>query len=246
MRALRRCYAGSEPVAEIAGAVARAPDAVVARRASRHRVAPRSAPVARARGPAPPRRRRGTRAGDRARGTTRTVRRPDPRTHAPTRSRNAYGRSDLGVAARVRQPGLRDGRHRSPHHPAPTDGGLTAGEWLLIDRELAGATGRGLQALSHRLERRHPRARRTTRTRLPIDGAQPRRLKRIAATAGTFARAGSGLRRHAGADHRPANRQRARPHVRVRAVGYLLHRRQARRSHSSNTRSSPRSPPASP
>lgn len=63
------------------------------------------------------------------------------------------GRSDLGVAARVRQLGLRDGRHRSPHHPAPTDGGLTAGEWRLIDRELAGATGRGLQALSRRLER---------------------------------------------------------------------------------------------
>jgi hypothetical protein len=63
------------------------------------------------------------------------------------------GRSDLGVAARVRQLGLRDGRHRSPHHPAPTDGGLTAGEWRLIDRELARATGRGLQALSHRLER---------------------------------------------------------------------------------------------
>jgi hypothetical protein len=63
------------------------------------------------------------------------------------------GRSDLGVAARVRQLGRRDGRHRSPHHPAPTDGGLTAGEWRLIDRELARATGRGLQAPSHRLER---------------------------------------------------------------------------------------------
>jgi len=63
------------------------------------------------------------------------------------------GRSDQGVVARVRQLGLRDGRRRSPHHPAPTDGGLTAGEWRLIDRELARATGRGLQALSHRLER---------------------------------------------------------------------------------------------
>jgi len=63
------------------------------------------------------------------------------------------GRSDLGVATRVRQLGLRDGRHGSPHHPAPTNGGLTAGEWRLIDRELARTTGRGLQALSHRLER---------------------------------------------------------------------------------------------
>lgn len=63
------------------------------------------------------------------------------------------GRSDQGVEARVRQLGLRDGRRRSPHHPAPTDGGLTAGEWRLLDRELARATGRGLQALSHRLER---------------------------------------------------------------------------------------------
>ena len=62
-------------------------------------------------------------------------------------------RSDQGVAARARQLGLRDGRRRSPHHPAPTDGGLTAGEWRLMDRELARARGRGLQALSHRLGR---------------------------------------------------------------------------------------------
>lgn len=62
------------------------------------------------------------------------------------------GRSDQAVVTRLRRLGLRDGRRRSPH-PAPTDGGLTAGEWRLIDRELTRATGRGMVALSHRLER---------------------------------------------------------------------------------------------
>jgi len=63
------------------------------------------------------------------------------------------GRSDQAVVTRLRQLGLREGRARSPHHPAPTDDGLTAGEWRLIDRELGRATGRGMVALSHRLER---------------------------------------------------------------------------------------------
>ena len=62
------------------------------------------------------------------------------------------GRSDQGVEARLRELGLRDGRRRSPHHPAPTDGGLTAGERRLIERELPHATRSGLLGLAHRLE----------------------------------------------------------------------------------------------
>jgi hypothetical protein len=62
------------------------------------------------------------------------------------------GRSDQAVVIRPRQLGLRDGRRRSPHHPARTDGGLTAGERRLIERELPHATGRRLLALARRLE----------------------------------------------------------------------------------------------
>ena len=63
------------------------------------------------------------------------------------------GRSDVAVVARLRQLGLRDGRHRSPHHPAATHGGLTAGERRLVERELADTPGRGLLALARRLDR---------------------------------------------------------------------------------------------
>jgi DNA-binding CsgD family transcriptional regulator len=63
------------------------------------------------------------------------------------------GRSDVAVAARLRQLGLRNGRHRSPHHPAATSGGFTAGERRLVDRELAHATGRRLLSLAQRLDR---------------------------------------------------------------------------------------------
>ncbi|MGI8623562.1 MAG: hypothetical protein ACR2NB_08755 [Solirubrobacteraceae bacterium] len=63
------------------------------------------------------------------------------------------GRSDQAVVARLRRLGLRDGRRRSPHHPAPTTGGLTPGEWRLVDRELRRTSGRGLLALGRRLER---------------------------------------------------------------------------------------------
>lgn len=62
------------------------------------------------------------------------------------------GRSDQAVVIRLRRLGLRDGRRRSPHHPARTEGGLTAGERRLIERELPHATGRRLLALGHRLE----------------------------------------------------------------------------------------------
>lgn len=63
------------------------------------------------------------------------------------------GRSDLAVVARLRRLGLRDGRHRSPHHPAPTRGGLTAGERRLVERELEHTTGRRLISLAQRLDR---------------------------------------------------------------------------------------------
>jgi hypothetical protein len=63
------------------------------------------------------------------------------------------GRSDFAVAARLRQLGLRDGRHRSPHHPAATRGGLTPGERRLVEREVPQATSRGLLSLAQRLDR---------------------------------------------------------------------------------------------
>jgi hypothetical protein len=63
------------------------------------------------------------------------------------------GRTDAAVAARLRRLGLRDGRHRSPHHPAATRGGFTAGERRLVEREGAQATGRRLLSLAQRLDR---------------------------------------------------------------------------------------------
>ena len=63
------------------------------------------------------------------------------------------GRSDFAVAARLRQLGLRDGRERSPHHPAAANGGFTAGERRLVNRELQHATGRRLLSLAQRLDR---------------------------------------------------------------------------------------------
>jgi hypothetical protein len=65
-------------------------------------------------------------------------------------------RSDQAVMTRLRRLGLREGRRRSPHHPARTDGGFTAGERRLIERELPIATGRRLVALGHRLESSPP------------------------------------------------------------------------------------------
>ena len=62
----------------------------------------------------------------------------------------ALSRSDGAVVARLRQLGLRAGRWRSPHHPAPTNGGFTPGESALIARVLR---DRGAHAL-HRLEDR--------------------------------------------------------------------------------------------
>jgi hypothetical protein len=63
------------------------------------------------------------------------------------------GRSDGAVATRMRKLGLRDGRERSPHHPAVAQGEFTAGELRLIDRELPTATGRALLSLADRLNR---------------------------------------------------------------------------------------------
>ena len=127
------------------------------------------------------------------------------------------GRSDLGVAARVRQLGA---ARRPPPLPTPsrTDRRRAHRRRVGAHRPRARARHRSrtssAQPPARALPCRHPRTRRPTRTRVPIAGAQARRLKRIA-TAGTLARAGSGLRRHAGADNRLANRQRARPHARA-------------------------------
>jgi hypothetical protein len=63
------------------------------------------------------------------------------------------GRTDLAVVSRLSQLGLREGRHRSPHHPAPARAGLTPGEHRLVARELAHPGGRRLLALAERLDR---------------------------------------------------------------------------------------------
>jgi hypothetical protein len=45
-------------------------------------------------------------------------------------------RSDHAITARLRRLGLRTGRWRSPHHPSsPSNGGLTPGERVLVERE---------------------------------------------------------------------------------------------------------------
>jgi hypothetical protein len=61
------------------------------------------------------------------------------------------GRSDRAVTIRLSQLGLRDGRERSPHHPAPRLGDLTPGERALLDREADPGNPRRLVTLSRRL-----------------------------------------------------------------------------------------------
>jgi hypothetical protein len=63
------------------------------------------------------------------------------------------GRSDRAVAARLRRLGLRGGRERSPHHPAPASRGLTPGEQRLVNRELVQPGHSTLLAVARRLER---------------------------------------------------------------------------------------------
>ena len=63
------------------------------------------------------------------------------------------GRSDRAVVSRLRLLGLRAGRWRSPHHPVPTNGGLTPGERALVERELQVRGSRALLSLEQRLER---------------------------------------------------------------------------------------------
>jgi hypothetical protein len=63
------------------------------------------------------------------------------------------GRSDRAVVSRLRHLGLRAGRWRSPHHPAPTKGGFTPGESALITRELRDRGPHALHRLEHRLGR---------------------------------------------------------------------------------------------
>ena len=63
------------------------------------------------------------------------------------------GRSDQAIAGRLRRLGLRAGRRRSPHHPSPSNGGLTPGERALVDRELRDRGPRALLSLEERLDR---------------------------------------------------------------------------------------------
>ena len=62
-------------------------------------------------------------------------------------------RSDGAIARRLQKLELRQQRHRSPHHPAPSIGGLTPGEWQLVERELSPVSARKTLALARRLER---------------------------------------------------------------------------------------------
>jgi hypothetical protein len=58
------------------------------------------------------------------------------------------GRSPEAIVQRLRQRGLRDGRHRSPHHAVPRHRGATPGELAAIARELRHAgPGRRLALL---------------------------------------------------------------------------------------------------
>jgi hypothetical protein len=63
------------------------------------------------------------------------------------------GRSDQAIAGRLRHLGLRAGRWRSPHHPSPSNGGLSPGERALVDRELRARGLRALPSLEERLDR---------------------------------------------------------------------------------------------
>ena len=63
------------------------------------------------------------------------------------------GRSDHAVVTRLRRLGLRAGRWRSPHHPSPSNGGLTPGEKALVERELRDRGGRAVLSLEARLQR---------------------------------------------------------------------------------------------
>jgi hypothetical protein len=63
------------------------------------------------------------------------------------------GRSDQAIADRLRRLGLRANRSRSPHHPSPSNGGLTPGERALVDRELEQRGPRALLTLGDRLGR---------------------------------------------------------------------------------------------
>lgn len=61
------------------------------------------------------------------------------------------GRSDRAVTIRLSKLGLRAGRQRSPHHPAPRLGDLTPGERALLERELEPGNPRRLLTLARRL-----------------------------------------------------------------------------------------------
>jgi hypothetical protein len=71
----------------------------------------------------------------------------------PTLLSTALSRSDRAVVSRLRHLGLRAGRWRSPHHPAPTNAGFTPGESALIDRELRDHGPHALRRLEDRLGR---------------------------------------------------------------------------------------------
>jgi hypothetical protein len=62
-------------------------------------------------------------------------------------------RSDHAVVSRLRRLGLRTGRWRSPHHPSPSNGGLTPGERALVERELRDRGGRAVPSLEGRIRR---------------------------------------------------------------------------------------------
>jgi DNA-binding CsgD family transcriptional regulator len=64
----------------------------------------------------------------------------------------ALGRSDRAVAARLRALGLRAGRERSPHHPAPAGGRLTPAQQSTLARGAGGERPENVIALSRRLD----------------------------------------------------------------------------------------------
>jgi hypothetical protein len=62
------------------------------------------------------------------------------------------GRSDRAVTERLRRLGLRAGRERSPHHPAPRARRLTPGQRAAVERAAAPLRGTNLSALAQRID----------------------------------------------------------------------------------------------
>jgi hypothetical protein len=83
----------------------------------------------------------------------------------------ALGRTDRAIAARLRRLGLRNGRERSPHHPATIGARLTPAQRSTILREADPRRAEHLLALARRLEVPAESVRRTLDARVDRQAA---------------------------------------------------------------------------